>query len=77
MQIKGDAHPCAPHWEAYCHYRERQLVLTAPSAFRAKVRRQQPGRCPRCQQMLQDAESLALHDQDGNHQNNRRVTLVL
>jgi len=27
--------------------------------------------------MLQDAESLALHDQDGNHQNNRRVTLVL
>ena len=77
MKIKGDAHPFAPQWEAYFQDRERQLALKASAAFRAKVLQQQHGRCPGCQQVLQDDESLELHHRDGKHQHNRRITLVL
>jgi RNA-directed DNA polymerase len=77
MKIQGDAHPCDPQWDASFHDRERQVALKASAAFRAKVLQQQPGRCPGCQQVLQDDESLELHHRDGNHQNNRLVNLVL
>jgi RNA-directed DNA polymerase len=77
MKSKGDAHPCAPQWDAYCQDRERQLALKASAAFRAKVLHQQHGHCPGCHQVLQDDESLARHHRDGKHQNNRLVNLVL
>jgi len=77
IQIKGDAHPFDPQWEASLQDRERQLARKASAALRATVLQQQHGRCPGCPQVLQDEESLELPHRDGNHQNNRLVTLVL
>jgi RNA-directed DNA polymerase len=77
VKVKGDANPFDPAWEAYFQDRDRQLALQASSGFRAKVLRQQDGRCLVCQQVLQCEETLELHHRDGDHQHNRLMNLAL
>jgi RNA-directed DNA polymerase len=76
IKVKGDANPFDPAWEAYFQRRDRQLTLHASSPGRAKILRQQNGRCPVCRQVIQCEEDLELHHRDGYHQNNRLANLV-
>jgi RNA-directed DNA polymerase len=76
IKVKGDANPFDPAWEAYFQHRDQQLTLQASSPGRAKILRQQTGRCPVCRQVIQCEEDLELHHRDGHHQNNRLANLV-
>jgi RNA-directed DNA polymerase len=76
IKVRGDANPCDPAWEAYFQHRDRQLTRQASSPGRAKILRQQHGRCPVCRQVIQCEEDLERHHRDGHHQNNRLANLV-
>jgi RNA-directed DNA polymerase len=76
IKVQGDATPFAPAWEAYCQDRDRQLARRASSGFRAKILRQQDGRCPVCRQVIQREEDLELHHRDGHHQHHQLTNLV-
>jgi RNA-directed DNA polymerase len=76
VKVKGDANPFDPAWEAYFQGRDRQLALHASSGFRAKVLRQQDGRCLVCRQVIQWEEGLELHHRDGDHQHHRLMNLA-
>jgi RNA-directed DNA polymerase len=76
IQIKGEANPFAPQWEADFQYHDRQRALRTTSVFRAKRLNQQTGICPICRQGIQSEANLELHPRDGNHQKNRRANLV-
>src|SRR5262245_46559524 len=77
LKVKGAANPFDPAWEEYFQQRDRALALRASSPFRAKILRQQYGRCPGCRQVIQVEEEVDLHHRDGNHQNNQIGNLVL
>lgn len=77
ITVKGDANPFDPAWEAYFQHRDRQLTRHASSPGRAKILREQHGRCPVCRQVIRCEEALARHHRAGHHQTNRCVKLVL
>jgi RNA-directed DNA polymerase len=77
LKVKGAANPFDLAWEAYFQQRDCALALRASSPFRAKILRQQYGRCPGCRQVIQVEEEVELHHRDGNHQNNQWGNLVL
>ena len=76
IKVKGDANPFDPAWEAYFQPRDRQRTRPASSPGRAKILREQNGRCPVCRQVSQCEEALELPHRDGHHQNSRLVNLV-
>jgi RNA-directed DNA polymerase len=77
LKVKGEANPFDPDWEGYCQVRDQQMALRPSSPFRAKILKQQPGRCLGCWQIIQVEEEVDLPHRDGTHQNNRLANLAL
>jgi RNA-directed DNA polymerase len=76
IKVKGDANPFDPAWEADFQDRDRHLARRASSGFRAKILRQQDGRCPVCRQVIQREADLERPHRDGHHQHHQLTNLV-
>jgi RNA-directed DNA polymerase len=77
VKVKGDANPFEPAGEAYVQHRDRPWARQASSRFRAKVLRQQDGRCLVCRQVIPCEEALERHHREGDHQHHRLMNLAL
>lgn len=74
-KIKGEANPFDTEWNGYFQHREKSIKMKSVSNYIGKVSKQQSGKCPHCQQLIQAEEQHYLHYLDGD-KTNRRIKNV-
>jgi len=66
IKILGDANPFDTEWNGYFRNRETLIKMKSVSNYIGKVSKQQDGKCPHCQQVIQAEEEHHLHYRDGD-----------
>ncbi len=76
IKILGDANPFDRQWHGYFQNREKLIKMKSVGHYIGKVSKQQDGKCPHCQQLIQAEDKHHLHYLDGD-KTHRRIKNVL
>jgi len=69
IKIKGTANPFDTQWSGYFQDREKSIKMKSVNNYIGKVSKQQSGKCPQCQQIIQAEDQHYLHHLDGDKKN--------
>jgi len=66
IKILGEANPFDAEWHGYFQNREKLIKMKSASHYIGKVSKQQGGKCPHCQQLIQAEDKHHLHYLNGD-----------
>lgn len=77
IKIQGEANPFDVEWNEYFQDREKSIKMKAVSHYIGKISKQQDGKCPHCQQIIQAEDKYHLHYLDRDKTNRGIKNMLL